>query len=52
MTRMHTRRVALLIDTTRAYGREVLRGAWHYIQEHGPWSILFRPTSFEQPLPE
>lgn len=49
---MRTRRVALLIDTTRAYGREVLRGAWHYIQEHGPWSILFRPTSFEQPLPE
>ncbi|GIW76557.1 MAG: XylR family transcriptional regulator [Phycisphaerae bacterium] len=29
--------VALLIETTRAYGREVLRGIGQYARVHGPW---------------
>ena len=29
--------VALLIETTRSYGREVLRGAADYVRVYGPW---------------
>lgn len=49
---MNVRRVALLIDTSRGYGRGVLRGVWRYIQEHQHWSFVFRPASFEEPIPE
>src|SRR5207253_3848861 len=30
-------RVALLIETTRSYGREVLRGVADYSRVYGPW---------------
>jgi LacI family transcriptional regulator len=31
--------VALLIETSRSYGRGLLRGVRRYIAEHGPWSV-------------
>lgn len=34
-------RVALLIETSREYGRGLLRGIVQYAREHGPWSIYF-----------
>ena len=34
------RRVALLIETSRTYGRELLRGVKCYAEEHGPWSLF------------
>ncbi|MFN7842352.1 MAG: xylose operon transcription regulator XylR, partial [Pirellula sp.] len=34
------RRVALLIETSRTYGRDLLRGVKRYAQEHGPWSLV------------
>ncbi|WP_237228795.1 XylR family transcriptional regulator [Rubinisphaera sp. JC750] len=39
-------RVALLVETSRSYGREVLRGLWRYVQEHETWSLLYRPHGF------
>jgi len=36
-------RVALLIETSREYGRGLLRGVMQYAREHGPWSIYFEP---------
>jgi LacI family transcriptional regulator len=42
----HTRnsrpRVALLIESSRAYGRGLLLGVARYIRAHGPWSIFLQ----------
>src|SRR5262245_61145864 len=35
--------VAVLIETTRAYGRGLLEGVAEYVRAHGPWSIDFTP---------
>jgi hypothetical protein len=32
-------RVALIIETSLASGRDILRGIARYACEHGPWSI-------------
>jgi DNA-binding LacI/PurR family transcriptional regulator len=45
--RKHIPRVALLIETTRSYGRNVMRGVGDYERVHGPW-LFFVPT--EMPL--
>lgn len=36
-----TPRVALLIESSRSYGRELLMGIARYVRIHGPWSIEF-----------
>jgi AraC-like DNA-binding protein len=33
-------RVALLIESSRAFGRGLLFGVAQYVREHGPWSIF------------
>jgi LacI family transcriptional regulator len=38
--RRSTPRVALLIETSNAYGRGVLAGVAEFVQAHGPWSIF------------
>lgn len=43
--------VAILIETSRAYGRGLLRGVARYVQEHGPWSVFFRPQGLDAPPP-
>ncbi len=35
-------RVALLIESSRGYGRGTLLGVAKYVREHGPWSIFFQ----------
>ncbi len=37
------RHVAILVETSRAYGRGVLRGVARYHREHGRWSTYFQP---------
>ena len=37
-----TPRVALLIESSRSYGRELLMGIAKYVRIHGPWSIEFQ----------
>lgn len=49
---MPTPRVALLIETSREYGRGLLRGIVRYQREHGPWSIYFKPHGLGQPPPD
>ena len=49
---MSTLRVALLIETSREYGRGLLRGISRYQREHGPWSIYFKPHGLGQPPPD
>ena len=46
------RKVALLIETSREYGRGVLRGIVRYARLHGPWAFYITPGDFEQALPE
>src|ERR1041385_498002 len=41
-TRPQRPRVALLIESSRAYGRGLLLGVAKYIREHGPWSIFLQ----------
>jgi LacI family transcriptional regulator len=43
--------VALLIETSLASGRDILRGVARYVREHGPWSIYLEPRSLEESVP-
>lgn len=45
------RHIALLIETSREYGRGILRGIIRYQQEHGPWSVYFKPQGLGEPPP-
>jgi LacI family transcriptional regulator len=40
-------RVALLIETTRTYAREILGGVRRYIAAHGPWSTFIELRSLD-----
>src|SRR3954471_16307790 len=48
-TRRQLPRVALLVETTRSYGREVLRGVADYARIYGPW-LFYIPV--EMPVTE
>jgi len=45
-------RVALLIETSRSYGRGVLKGVVRCARLHGPWSFYITPGDFAHALPE
>ena len=45
-------RVALLIETSRAYGRDLLVGIAQYVRVHGPWSIEFEEGDPGEQMPE
>jgi LacI family transcriptional regulator len=46
-----TPKVALLIETSRGYGRALLRGIVRYARLQGPWGFYVTPGDFEQVLP-
>ena len=39
-------RVALLVESSRAFGRGTLAGVAKYIRQHGHWSIFFSGAQF------
>ena len=43
-------KVALLVETDHAFGRDLLRGIARYAHLHGPWSFCFNPYGFERTL--
>jgi LacI family transcriptional regulator len=47
-----TPRVALLIESSRSYGRELLMGIAKYVRIHGPWSIEFEEGDPGEQLPK
>ena len=47
----HIPKVALLIETSRGYGRAMLRGIVRYASLYGPWQFYVTPGDFEQALP-
>jgi LacI family transcriptional regulator len=44
-------RVALLIESSRAYGRRTLFGVARYVREHLPWSIFLQERSLGETCP-
>jgi len=44
-------RVAVIVEASLVYGREVLRGIADYMQTHQPWSIFLSPRDYESPAP-
>lgn len=45
------KRVALLIETSRSYGRALMRGVKQYSVEHGPWSLFVEVRDLESRPP-
>lgn len=43
--------VALLVETSLASGREIVRGVARYVREHGPWSLFHAPRALEESAP-
>lgn len=44
-------RVALIVETSLASGRDILCGIARYLRAHGPWSIYHEPRSLEESVP-
>ncbi len=44
-------RVALLVETTRTYTRELLGGVRRYVAEHGPWSTFIELRALDSSPP-
>jgi LacI family transcriptional regulator len=45
------RRVALLVETSRGHGREIVEGVARYAAEHGPWSLRLEPRNLDDRPP-
>ena len=45
-------RVALLVESSRAYGRGILLGVATFVRQHGPWSIFFQDLNLCDDTPE
>lgn len=45
------KRVAILVETTRSYTRDLLSGVSRYLQSHGPWSTFLELRAFESSPP-
>jgi LacI family transcriptional regulator len=45
-------KVALLVETARGFGRDLLRGIARYARLHGPWSFHITPGDYAQELPK
>jgi LacI family transcriptional regulator len=41
----------LLVETTLASGRDILRGIARYVREHEPWALFHEPRSLAEALP-
>jgi LacI family transcriptional regulator len=46
------KRVAILIESTRSYARELILGVGQYQREHGNWEVEFSPRGLVEPLPD
>jgi LacI family transcriptional regulator len=51
LSRSSPRRVALLIEASRAYARGLVQGVAQYNREHKGWSIQYTPRGLDDPPP-
>ncbi len=42
--------VALLVETSMASGRQILRGISRYAREYGPWALYYEPGHLQRVL--
>ncbi|MBA4189248.1 MAG: XylR family transcriptional regulator [Planctomycetaceae bacterium] len=45
-------RVAILVESSRGYGRGLLQGIADYLRVHGPWSVFFEERDLSDPPPD
>lgn len=45
-------KVALLVETARGFGRDLLHGIARYARLHGPWSFHITPGDYKQVVPK
>jgi len=45
-------KILLLIESSRASGRSLLRGIANYVHHHGPWSFYWEPGGLEKVWPK
>jgi LacI family transcriptional regulator len=50
-TRRKVSRVALLVETSRGHGRQIVDGVARYAAEHGPWSLRLEPRNLDDQPP-
>jgi len=43
--------VALLVETSKTYGRGLLHGVARYVRTHEPWSLFIDERALDEPLP-
>lgn len=43
--------VALIVETSTAYGRAILGGISQYVREHGPWTVYIEQRSLQDSAP-
>jgi LacI family transcriptional regulator len=43
--------VAVLVDTSRSYGRDIVRGIRRYVAERGPWSLYLESRDLRSSFP-
>jgi LacI family transcriptional regulator len=46
-----TKHVALLVETSRTFGRDILTGVNRYIAEHGHWSVFVELRALDSQVP-
>ena len=44
--------VAVMVETSKIYGREILLGIGRYLRAHGPWSVYTAERAQDDPDPE
>lgn len=49
--RTSIKKVALLIESTRGYGRGLIKGIGKFIDENQDWQIEYRPRGLSEPVP-
>lgn len=47
----HVRKVALLVEWSRVYGRGVLQGIGKYVQAHGRWKVYYAERKLSESAP-
>ena len=45
-------KVALLVETARGFGRDLLQGIARYSRLNGPWSFHITPGDYKQAIPK
>lgn len=50
MPAYHNKRIAVLVDTSSAWGRRIIHGVLAYEKIHGPWDVWLEPRGQKEPV--